>query len=400
MTGVSVPLFLTLIYIYFFLQDRERYLGFWTASWLVYFVIAPIVAWVYFSGKQTDLINIDISASFISVFLLLKGTGIFLEKKISRNWIAAFIAVAGWIAVSWLLNFSFFLLVFPAFTFFGIVHIWAGSVVLRSSKVKGLGKYFTGWVFVLWGIHKIDYPYLRNITEFAPWGYLIGGYCAVMLATGLLMIYLQRTRNALSESERKYRTLVTNIPDIAWRADSKGKILYISPKVYETCGYTPDEIYRTGPKFLLEIIHPDDLERVKASWESLFNKSGTFDIEYRIKRKDGQWIWLQDKAIATGQESGVNYADGVLSEVTDRKKAEKERETLIQRLHMALSQVKTLQGLLPICASCNKIKDGDGSWERLETYIRKHTDASFSHSICPQCAKKLYPEIYENKIKA
>lgn len=89
---------------------------------------------------------------------------------------------------------------------------------------------------------------------------------------------------------------------------------------------------------------------------------------------------------------------GLFSEITDRKEAEKERETLIQRLHRALSQVKTLQGLLPICASCKKIRDDKGYWERIEIYIRKHTGAKFSHSICPDCARKLYPEIYDSRI--
>ena len=396
LTGVSVPLFLTIVYVYFYLQGRERYLGYWAASWLVYFLIGPLAVLMYFSEKSTILFSIDFSASFLSGFLLLRGTVIFLEKKISGYWTVAFIAAAVWLMISSLFNFSFFLRAFPTFTFFGIVHIWAGSVVLRSNKVEGLGKYITGWVFVLWGIHKIDFPYLRNITEFAPWGYLIGGYCAMMLATGLLLIYFQRTRNALTESERKYRSLVTNIPDIAWRADSNSKILYISPNVQKICGYSPEEIYQIAPNFPFGKIHPDDLNRVKESWESLFNKKGAFDVEYRIKRKDGQWIWLHDKAIATDLESGLNYVDGVFSEITDRKEAEKERETLIQRLHLALSQVKTLQGLLPICASCKKIRDDKGYWERIEIYIRNHTEAKFSHSICPDCARNLYPEIYSS----
>jgi PAS domain S-box-containing protein len=394
LTGASVPIFLTIVYVYFFLQDRERYLGYWAGSWLVYFLIGPLAVLMYFSEQSTILFSIDFSASFLSGFLLLRGTILFLEKKISRIWTVAFVAAAVWMMISSLFNFSFFLRAFPTFTFFGIVHIWAGSVVLRSKKVEGLGKYFTGWMFVLWGIHKIDFPFLRNNTAFAPWGYLIGGYCVMMLATGLLLIYFQRTRKALTESERKYRSLVTNIPDIAWRADSQGEILYISPNVYKIWGYTPEEIYQIGPNFLFERIHPDDLSGVREFRESLSCERGACNIEYRFKRKDGQWIWLHDKAIATDQEDGINYVDGVFSEVTDRKKAEKERESLIQRLHQALSQVKTLKGLLPICASCNKIKTNNGSWQRIEIYIRNRTNAEFSHSICPECAKNLYPEIY------
>ncbi len=394
LTGLSVPVFLTIVYLYFFLQNRERYLGFWAASWLVYFLFAPLTIWWYFSEKPGGFIPIDFCASFLSVYLLLRGTFIFLDKKISELWTIAFVAVAIWIIASSLLSHSFFVRVFPCFTFFGIVHIWAGSVVLRSGKVQGLGKYFTGWVFILWGIHKIDYPFLRNIPAFAPWGYLIGGYCAMMLATGLLLIYFQRTQDALAESERKYRSLITNIPDIAWRSDCQGNISYISPKVYDITGFTSEEICHKGVEFLSEKVHPDDIRYVRESWQSLFNGVGAYNIEYRIKKKDGRWVWLQDKATVAAHKDGGSYADGLISEITVRKKAEKERETLIRRLNQVLSQVKTLRGLLPICASCNRIKNGKGSWERIEVYIHNRTDAKFSHSICPECARKLYPEIY------
>lgn len=73
---------------------------------------------------------------------------------------------------------------------------------------------------------------------------------------------------------------------------------------------------------------------------------------------------------------------------------EEERERLIHELQDALAQVKTLRGLLPICASCKKIRDDEGYWNKLETYIQKHSEAEFSHGICPECAKKLYPEYF------
>ena len=81
LTGASVPLFLTIVYVYFFLQDRERYLGYWAGSWLVYFLIGPLAVLMYFSEKSTILFSIDFSASFLSGFLLLRGTVLFLEKK-------------------------------------------------------------------------------------------------------------------------------------------------------------------------------------------------------------------------------------------------------------------------------------------------------------------------------
>lgn len=70
-----------------------------------------------------------------------------------------------------------------------------------------------------------------------------------------------------------------------------------------------------------------------------------------------------------------------------------------QELELALGEVKTLQGLLPICASCKKIRDNKGYWNQIEAYIGKHSEVIFSHGICPECEKKLYPFILENSEK-
>jgi hypothetical protein len=75
-----------------------------------------------------------------------------------------------------------------------------------------------------------------------------------------------------------------------------------------------------------------------------------------------------------------------------------ERKNLINELKDALAQVKTLSGLLPICSHCKKIRDDKGYWNQIESYIHKHSDAEFSHGICPECAKKYYPyiDLYED----
>ena len=79
-------------------------------------------------------------------------------------------------------------------------------------------------------------------------------------------------------------------------------------------------------------------------------------------------------------------------EIDERNKAEKEREELIIELKKALNEVKTLSGFLPICASCKKIRDDKGYWNQIEGYILSHSNAELSHSICPDCVKKLYPD--------
>ncbi|MEJ2157466.1 MAG: HAMP domain-containing protein [Desulfobacteraceae bacterium] len=83
------------------------------------------------------------------------------------------------------------------------------------------------------------------------------------------------------------------------------------------------------------------------------------------------------------------------SMVDKRRQAEAEREKLIRHLQEALAEVKLLSGFLPICMSCKKIRDDKGYWNQIESYISTHSDVKFSHSVCPECAKKLYPDIVD-----
>lgn len=81
-----------------------------------------------------------------------------------------------------------------------------------------------------------------------------------------------------------------------------------------------------------------------------------------------------------------------IGQFIERRQAEEQRERLVQELQEAMSNIKVLSGLLPICASCKKIRDDKGYWNDLETYISDHSEADFSHGICQDCARRLYPE--------
>ncbi len=96
------------------------------------------------------------------------------------------------------------------------------------------------------------------------------------------------------------------------------------------------------------------------------------------------------KGEATGKTlvRAIRYA-------VERKTMQTERENLIKALEQALTTVKTLSGLLPICASCKKIRDDKGYWSQVEEYLDEHADVKFTHSMCPQCTHKLYPEYFD-----
>ena len=114
-------------------------------------------------------------------------------------------------------------------------------------------------------------------------------------------------------------------------------------------------------------------------------------------RKDGRSFPVEYTTTPIGEGDKIEGAVVTFRDITERKRAEEERERLIGELKEALAKVKTLSGLIPICASCKKIRDDRGYWNQIESYIHEHSDADFSHGICPDCMKKLYPDFCEDE---
>lgn len=112
---------------------------------------------------------------------------------------------------------------------------------------------------------------------------------------------------------------------------------------------------------------------------------------------NSHWYGMRDKAI--------EWVDGrlvriqIAIDISDKKRAEKEREALIAKLEKALDEIKTLRGILPICSFCKNIRNDEGYYEQIESYIHKHSGVDFSHTICPSCMKKHYPEEYASILK-
>jgi|GEM_PF-1111116 len=133
---------------------------------------------------------------------------------------------------------------------------------------------------------------------------------------------------ALVNSQERYRLLVENIPDIIWTTDRSGNTTFVSPQVEKIYGYTQNEIYEAGNRLWFGRIHPRDVDGIKESFESLFTSNKTFDIEYRLRKKDGSWIWVHDRAIRIYEKEGVQYAEGVLTDITGKKRIEQRRNVL------------------------------------------------------------------------
>jgi len=143
----------------------------------------------------------------------------------------------------------------------------------------------------------------------------------------------------------------------------------------------------------LVIVPPSLHQEAGELLQKLRRAEGAEPLETVRMRKDGALVnvFMTMSAIRD-REGRLIGASSIAYDITERKKMEEERTHLISHLNETLSKVKTLSGLLPICASCKKIRDDQGYWQKLETFVHEHSEAEFSHSICPDCMKLLYPE--------
>jgi len=146
----------------------------------------------------------------------------------------------------------------------------------------------------------------------------------------------KRAEEAIRRSEEKYRSLVANIPDVVWTADEQGNTVFVSSNCERVYGYTAEELKQPGT--FLARIHPQDLPRLSEAYFGLFAGRQPFDVEFRVQRKDGRWIWLHDKAVATYEKDGKRYIDGLSSDVTERKQAEMDLKASEQRYRCFLER--------------------------------------------------------------
>lgn len=189
--------------------------------------------------------------------------------------------------------------------------------------------------------------------------------------------------------ERQFsESLINSLPGVMYVFDQLGQFKRWNKNFEAVTGYSSNQIKNMRP---LDFIAPDDKKRVKKKIEMVF-REGNANIEAGLSTIKGRTI----PYLLTGYifvQKDLNYLVGVGLDISDRVKTENENKTLIKQLQETLSQVKQLSGLLPICASCKNIRDDKGYWNQIESYIKKHSEAEFTHSICPDCTKKLYPDL-------
>lgn len=190
-------------------------------------------------------------------------------------------------------------------------------------------------------------------------------------------------------SREEYRLLVEQAPIMIWRSNITMECDYFNEIWLAFTGRSMEQEKGNG---WAGGVHPDDFNRCLKIYTEHFSKREIFEMEYRLRRYDGMYRWIFDRGVPYSDPEG-NFKGyiGSCIDVTQRKEA----QDALKRSQEA--EIKRLRGFLPICSYCKKIRNDRNYWEQIEIYISSHSDAVFSHGICPECEKKVMADFEQKK---
>lgn len=204
------------------------------------------------------------------------------------------------------------------------------------------------------------------------------------------------------QCEERYHVLVDNANE-AIMVVQDGLVKFFNRKALDIAGYSKKEDYANKP--FVDFVHPDHRQMIlERHRRRTRGETVPSFYQIRIMHKDGGSKWLQLNAVKIDWE-GRPASLAFLYDITEHKKIEEELalhrnnlEAMVrQRTHaleQALDEVRTLKGLIPVCVSCKNIRDDKGYWNLMEEYISTHSNADCTHGLCPDCAVKLYPDLF------
>lgn len=284
-------------------------------------------------------------------------------------------------------------------------HFTTRSVLDGEARTYTFRKLSNPTFYILVGLAQGEY--LRAWRQEAMLsGSAVAGLMALSLGIGWMARAAWRrqleVQALLAGQEAKFRLLAENALDAIWTADPDGRLTYISPAVTTQRGFLPEELLGTTFKDRqVPGEGPGPLERLLVRVRQAEPGSQPFEgerLELDLPRKDGQFFRAEIRIRVLWDEAKRLLGfQGVTRDITERTRMEAERDRLIEELTLALAEVKHLKGMLPICGHCKKIRDDQGYWKNLESYLSEHTEATFTHGVCPDCAQDLRREFQAHR---
>lgn len=311
---------LLIIYSFLYLKYGKQYLGLWTLAWGFYFARFLFMLAMITSGTSDLLLIANQEATLASGLLLLAGTYSFAGRKLPPSWLLVGGVAAAWIWAATLLDFDFMLLTLPTFAFIGLTQIWTGIVFMRVDDLSAFARYAPGLTLIVWGLHKLDYPFLRGVEAFAPWGYVLGAFCAFFLAVSFLLGYFERFRNEVLHKDQLFRGTFDQAALGLAHISASGTWQRLNRRFSEILDRIPEDVLGMTARMY---VHPDDVGTFEKLLRAAREGRQTGSREMRLVRRAGHSVWTNITiSFLEGMEDGGGYYVVAAEDISRRKTVE------------------------------------------------------------------------------
>ncbi|MCB2187317.1 MAG: PAS domain S-box protein [Deltaproteobacteria bacterium] len=342
-------LILGMVYGFLYTQDRQKYLAVWTGAWFLSAARFVLMLVILHLPPQPWFWPLHQLCTLGSGVMLLWGAQIFLERPLPAWWLAAAGGAAIWVVVHPFTGLGFLALTIPTYLFLAVVFIYTGLAFFRSTRLEGLGRSVTGVSFILWGLHKADYPLIRPLTWLAPWGYLLAAALEMLTALGLLLAYFQKTRARLLAAQGEIQAgrdrleaLVEHAGEGIFQSDAAGRLLAANPALAALWGVADPQALLGRPFFLAPEIFTEPAER--AVLQDLLKQEGQVRAFLcRVTTAPGrraQWS-LNVRAVRDAQGQ-LEFWEGTINDLTHRLLAEEALRRSLDQSQEARQEVESL----------------------------------------------------------
>lgn len=406
--GVLVNTICTMVMVALWRQNRKQFDG--LSLWALDFLLQTTGLFlILLRGSIPDWASVLIANILIITgsYMGLEGLARFIGQRVPRTGNLFYLGSA-------ILAHAYFSLINPDLTLrslnltVALIVICFQCARLMLRRANAQMRNFTSWVGLAFGLYTLVFAFRASWLVKHPLlslNYLNSGSSEalfhlvlqllfVLLTYSLGLMVNRRLITTIGMQEARFSAAFHSSPyAIVLSRMSDGAIFEVNRGFKRITGFSPDEVLGRTTVELNLWAGPKDREEVVAKLAEGRSVSG---LEYTFRKKSGETF----TCLFSAEILRVNGEMCVLSSVNDiseRKRIEEERERLVSEREKALQTVKILTGLMPICSVCKKVRDDKGYWNQIESYIQTHSQAEFSHGICPDCRKSHYPEFEDEK---
>ncbi|TGK18627.1 PAS domain S-box protein [Leptospira fluminis] len=382
------------IYLYLYYKEKQRALLLWAICWFfhILFYVGNIL-------RITEAETIykyypNVTVDFLQACFQLAGCMNFLKRKTPGFLIGIFATVGTWAIYLDLVNDRSDLFISPIYLLVGISMSYTGYVFLRNSH-ENLGKKIAGWIFLLWGFHVLNYPFLRSSVKFAHFGFLLGTFFRMASAIAILLAFFEELKEALLQTQNNYKKIIETTQEGIWMIDKEANTSFVNQKM---CEFLEIPQRNFLGKSLYDFVAPENRSLLDKRLRE--RKLGISEIhEFHFKNKMGESVWLLMSSSPIFDIHG-NY-EGALAMSTDITPFKKAEGTLKERERQLSTLMKNLPG---IAYRCQVDMDwtmefiSEGCFELTgyspSDFVYNRT-VSFGSIIHPEDAQKVYDDVVE-----